>query len=181
MRGSTSLLLALMAEATAEGCWAAIVGLPRCGVLAAAELGVAVHRLALVPRPGGDRSEVEKTIAALLDGFDLVAVATEVTHPAARTLSARARNRKSVLLPFAVQWPGADVELTATFGPWAGLSRGHGLLATRPTTVQATGRGAAARPQRTTFPLPGAAAPSPSRHRRPLTPVPAQPRNPKAV
>ncbi|MFJ6675180.1 hypothetical protein ACIQMJ_29090 [Actinosynnema sp. NPDC091369] len=171
VRGSTSLLLALMAAATAEGCWAAVVGLPGCGALAAAELGVAVHRLALVPRPGRDQGEVEKTVAALLDGFDLVALATPVTPATSRKLSARARNRKAVLLPFAVPWPGSDVELTATSGRWTGLSTGHGLLSSRTVTVQATGRGAAARPRRTTVVLPGNSdAPT----RRPtLAPVPA--------
>ncbi|XVS63841.1 hypothetical protein ACQPYE_37255 [Actinosynnema sp. CA-299493] len=102
VRGSTSLLFALMAAATAEGCWAAVIGLPGCGALAAAESGVAVHRLALVPRPGRDQGEVEKTVAALLDGFDLVVPVTPATS---RKLSARARHRKAVLLPFTVSWP----------------------------------------------------------------------------
>lgn len=163
VRGSTSLLLALMASATAEGCWAAVVGLPGCGALAAAELGVAVHRLALVPRPGRDQSEVEKTVAALLDGFDLVALATPVTPATSRKLSARARHRKAVLLPFAVSWPGADVELTATSGRWTGLEAGHGLLTARTVSVEATGRGAAARPRRTSLALPGTADEPPAR------------------
>ncbi|MEV8437062.1 hypothetical protein AB0425_06790 [Actinosynnema sp. NPDC051121] len=171
VRGSTSLLLTLMAAATGEGCWAAVVGLPGCGALAAAELGVAVHRLALVPRPGRDQSEVEKTVAALLDGFDLVVLATPVTAATSRKLSARARHRKSVLLPFGVAWAGADVELTATSGRWTGLAAGHGLLTSRTLTVRATGRGAAARPRHTTLVLPGTTDTSP---RRPaLTPVPA--------
>ncbi|GAB2980793.1 hypothetical protein GCM10027184_34050 [Saccharothrix stipae] len=166
------MLLALMAAATAEGCWAAVVGLPGCGVLAAAELGVAVHRLALVPRPGRDRGEVEKTVAALLDGFDLVAVATPVTAATSRKLSARARHRKAVLLPFAVPWPGADVELTAASGRWTGLEAGHGVLATRTVTVQATGRGAATRPRQTSLVLPGT-EPSPRPTAGPaLVPVP---------
>jgi hypothetical protein len=72
VRGSTSLLLALLATATAEGSWAAVVGVPEFGLLAAAEFGVAVHRLALVPRPG---AEFPSVVAALLDGVDLVAAA----------------------------------------------------------------------------------------------------------
>lgn len=163
VRGSTSLLFALMAAATAEGCWAAVVGLPGCGALAAAELGVAVHRLALVPRPGRDQGEVEKTVAALLDGFDLVVLATPVTAATSRKLSARARHREAVLLPFTVSWPGADVELTATSGRWTGLEAGHGLLTSRTVSVQATGRGAAARPRQTSLVLPGTAAEPPAR------------------
>jgi hypothetical protein len=152
VRGSTSLLLTLLAAATGEGCWAAVVGLPHIGVLAAAELGVAVHRLALVPRPG---AEVERTVAALLDGVDLVSVAVPVAPHTARRLSARARQRKAVLLPFGA-WPGADVELRAEQGRWTGLGAGHGLLVEREVSVHATGRGAAARPKRTTFLMPTA-------------------------
>ncbi|GLZ30394.1 hypothetical protein Lesp02_25830 [Lentzea sp. NBRC 105346] len=143
--GSTSLLLALLAGATATGCWAAVVGLPHIGVLAAAELGVAVHRLALVPRPGGDPAAV---VAALLDGIDLVAVeATRSLSPSlARRLSARARQRKAVLLAFGA-WPGADVELQVVGSRWEGLGRGHGKLRDQALTVRASGRGAAARPR----------------------------------
>ncbi|MEU7531415.1 hypothetical protein AB0A74_37180 [Saccharothrix sp. NPDC042600] len=191
VRGSTSLLLTLVAEATAEGCWAAVVGLPRCGALAAAELGVAVHRLALVPRPGRDQGEVERTVAALLDGFDLVSVAAPVTPAAARKLSARARHRKAVLLPFGIGWPGADVELRAAFSRWTGLGEGHGLLTGRTVTVRASGRGAAARERTAVLSLPGVPArggaslpaPDPAREQswrptatgeRVLQPVPAE-------
>ncbi|TVT37153.1 hypothetical protein FNH05_25060, partial [Amycolatopsis rhizosphaerae] len=72
VRGSTSLLLALLAEATATGSWAAAVGMPNLGLVAAAEFGIEVRRLALVPRPGAEFAPVT---AALLDGMDLVAVA----------------------------------------------------------------------------------------------------------
>src|SRR4051794_20808347 len=136
VRGSTSLLLALLATATAEGCWAAVVGLPHLGVLAAAELGVAVHRLALVPKPGTDPAVVERTAAALLDGLDLGSVAVPVAPHTARSLSAKARQRKSVLVPFGT-WPGADVELRLGEGRWTGLGDGHGLLAEREVQVHA--------------------------------------------
>ncbi|MEU5691227.1 hypothetical protein [Actinosynnema sp. NPDC020468] len=156
VRGSTSLLLALLSEATAEGSWAAIVGLPGCGALAAAETGVAVRRLALVPSPGRDRTEVDRVVAALLDGFDVVVVATPVTASSARRLTNRARQRRSVLVPFDVEWPGVDLELTAEPGPWSGLGEGFGVLRARELTVVVAGRGAATRPKRTTFPLPAA-------------------------
>jgi hypothetical protein len=151
VRGSTSLLLALLAEATGSGSWAAVVGLPNLGVLAAAECGVAADRLALVPRPGSQPAAV---IAALLDGVDLVAVATELGDAAARRLSARARHRGAVLLSL-VSWPAADLELTCEPGGWTGLGEGHGHLRHRQVRVHSRGRGAAARPARTTLLLPG--------------------------
>lgn len=50
--GSTALLLTLLATATARGSWAAVVGMPSLGLLAASEIGVALCRLALVLAPG---------------------------------------------------------------------------------------------------------------------------------
>ncbi|MGW3960160.1 hypothetical protein ACWED2_10075 [Amycolatopsis sp. NPDC005003] len=63
--GSTALVLALLAEATREGSWAAITGMPEVGVVAAAELGVELDRLALAPNPG---AELVAVVSALIDG-----------------------------------------------------------------------------------------------------------------
>ena len=52
--GATSLMLALLAEASAGGAWAGVVGRPDLGLVAAAEAGIALERLALVPYPGAD-------------------------------------------------------------------------------------------------------------------------------
>src|SRR5918993_940204 len=49
---SAALALALVAGASAAGSWVAAVGLPDLGILAAAETGIALERLALVPTPG---------------------------------------------------------------------------------------------------------------------------------
>ncbi|WP_285509328.1 hypothetical protein [Actinokineospora sp. NBRC 105648] len=153
VRGSAALLLSLLAEASAHGSWVAVVGLPDLGIVAAAELGIAVDRLALVPRPGVDLPAV---VAALLDGFDLVAMSVDRVGDAhARRLSARARNRGAVLLPFGGSWPGADIELTCARGRWSGLGVGHGHLSARQVDVLARGRGAAARPSRAPFTLQG--------------------------
>ncbi|WP_239154182.1 hypothetical protein [Amycolatopsis sp. FDAARGOS 1241] len=150
---STSLLLALLAEATAAGSWAAVVGVPSLGIAAAAEHGVDVSRLALVPRPG---AEYPAVVAALLDGVDLVVTEPRsVRPPVARRLSARARHRGAVLLSLG-PWPAADLELHCTPGPWSGfLGAGAGFLRTRDAEVHARGRGSAARPRSATLALPG--------------------------
>ncbi|WP_103340909.1 hypothetical protein [Amycolatopsis sp. CA-126428] len=143
VHGGTSLLLALLAAATTAGSWAAVAGMPSLGIAAAAEYGVDVSRLALVPHPG---AELPAVIAALLDGVDLVAVQSETLQPAlARRLSARARHRGAVLLS-AGAWPGADVELSCRREPWSGPSGGYGHLESRRVRVRARGRGSAARP-----------------------------------
>ncbi|MGH3905905.1 MAG: hypothetical protein ACRDTE_17255 [Pseudonocardiaceae bacterium] len=153
VRGSTALLLALLAAATAQGAWAVVVGVDDLGVLAAAEAGVRVQRLALVPRPGPDPA---LAVAALLDGVGLVALAgaDRVPPGARRSLAARARQRGAVLLPLG-QWPGADIELRCRTEAWHGAESGHGRLRGREVQVHATGRGAAARPRTARLLLPG--------------------------
>lgn len=153
VHGSLSLLLALLATATAQGAWAAVIGVGDLGALAAAEAGVVLRRLALVPRPGPDPAPV---VAALLDGLGLVALAGADRMPAGarRSLAARARQRGSVLLPLG-RWPGADVELDCRAEAWHGAEDGHGRLRSREVVVRAMGRGAATRPRTARLLLPG--------------------------
>ncbi len=152
VHGSTALLFALLAAPTETGSWAAAVGMPDLGLRAAAELGVAVDRLALVRHPG---SSVAAVVAALLDGMDMVAVARgKLTDAHARRLSARARHRGAVLVSVGA-WPSADVELRRDDATWDGLGDGHGYLARREMRVLAGGRGAAARPVVASVLLPG--------------------------
>ena len=150
---STSLLFALLAEATVAGAWAAVVGAPSLGIVAAAEHGVAVSRLALIPQPGVEYAAV---MAALIDGVDLVVTEPRSVRPdVARRLSARVRHRGAVLLSLG-QWPAADVEFHCTPGAWTGvLDRGAGHLRSRPVEVHVRGRGAAARPRSAPMLLPG--------------------------
>ncbi|WP_439381597.1 hypothetical protein [Amycolatopsis lexingtonensis] len=155
--GSTALILALLAEATQEGSWAAIAGLPELGVAAAAELGVDLDRLALVPNP---RAEAVAVVSALIDGFDLVvlgpALARATQPQVARRLAGRVRNRGAVLLT-AGAWPSADLELSVSGRRWHGMTDdGFGHLKFRDVVVTSRGRGAAARPQTHALQLPGA-------------------------
>ena len=155
--GATSLVLALLAEASAGGAWAGVIGRPDLGLVAAAEAGVALERLALVPYPGADLVAVT---AALLDGLDLVVVAGRVLHGSDRArLAARARQRGAVLLPLG-PWPGADVELTCEQGRWRGVGTGSGdvgRLRTRRVCVRLRGRGVAPAGRSARLLLPGVA------------------------
>jgi hypothetical protein len=155
--GATSLVLALLAEASAGGAWAGVIGRPDLGLVAAAEAGVALERLALVPYPGADLVAVT---AALLDGLDLVVVAGRVLHGSDRArLAARARQRGAVLLPLGA-WPGADVELTCEQGRWRGVGAGSGdvgRLRTRRVCVRLRGRGVAPAGRSARLLLPGVA------------------------
>jgi tetratricopeptide (TPR) repeat protein len=70
--GSLALALALVAGASAAGSWVVAVGLPDLGVVAAAEAGIALERLALVPRVGAKAWGT--VVAALLEAIDVVLV-----------------------------------------------------------------------------------------------------------
>ena len=132
-----------------------VVGLPRLGLVAAAEAGVVLERLALVPAPGPEWASV---VAALLDGVDIVVLATPggISTQIASRLTARIRQRGAVLVSVG-RWPGADLVLEATGTTWHGLGQGRGRLRSRETEVVAHGRGAAARARRVQlrFPAPG--------------------------
>ncbi|MGI5216016.1 hypothetical protein [Plantactinospora sp. CA-290183] len=151
--GGTSLMLALLAEASRTGSWCAVVGVPTLGAVAAADLGIALDRLALVPHPGPEWATV---VAALIDGVDLVvtAVPGTVSASVASRLAARARQRGSVLVPYG-RWAGADVTLQVLRGTWEGLGQGRGRLRRREVTISARGRGAAARPKEVRVWMPG--------------------------
>ncbi len=140
--GSTALMLEMLAAASTEELWTAIVGQPHLGILAAAEAGVELQRLILVPNPGPD---AVLALSALLDGVDILIVGPNaVLLPSdRRRLTARARERGTVIIATAT-WPGTQVELNVTGVRWRGLDMGTGRLQSRELRVERTGRGSAA-------------------------------------
>lgn len=173
VRGSTSLLLALLAEASRDGAWTVLVGYPAAGIAAAADAGCDLERTLVVPLPAGSAVDAPAVLAALVDGMDVVVIGPEVTlldHDR-RRLAARARDRGTVLVPAVSPlsagnspsrtvstgrtsrtqredgvWSGAHVVLDAVDGGWAGIDHGAGWLRRRTLRVRRTGRGSAARP-----------------------------------
>ncbi|MDG4834194.1 hypothetical protein O7627_33555 [Solwaraspora sp. WMMD1047] len=154
--GPTSLVLLLLAGAMADSDrWSAVVGLADLGMVAAAELGVPLQRLALVPHPG---PELAAVVGALIDGMSLVAATSRsagVSEATARALSGRARSRGCVLL-VGQGWPAADLEIGTAARRWTGLSEGRGRLRYCEFDVEVRGRGSASRPRRATIRLPRA-------------------------
>ncbi|OBA70213.1 hypothetical protein A5641_13665 [Mycobacterium sp. 1554424.7] len=113
LSGARSLLLSMVAAATAAGGNVAIVGQPDIGLLAAAEMGADLSRLAVIPDPGTDPVEVA---AVLIDGMDLVVLGLggrRVPHTRARAVVARARNKGCTLLVTDGDWQGAPTRLAA--------------------------------------------------------------------
>lgn len=113
LSGARSLLLSMVAAVTAAGGNVAIVGQPDIGLLAAAEMGADLSRLAVIPDPGTDPVEVA---AVLIDGMDLVVLGLggrRVPQTRARAVVARARNKGCTLLVTDGDWQGAPTRLAA--------------------------------------------------------------------
>lgn len=160
--GTTSVLLPLLAAATATGEWVAVVEPgATLGGAAIEEAGVALERCAIVRHVPPNRWTV--AVAALLEGAALVAawVPVGVRLGDARRLTARARERGAVLVALesvpgvrSVPWPAeAALRLRVQSGLWrsAGSSIFEpdsdleipGLLSERDLQVRVEGRGAA--------------------------------------
>lgn len=135
LSGAGSLPVSMAAAATAAGGHVAIVGLPDLGLLAAAEMGADLSRIAVIPDPGTDPVEVA---AVLMDGMDLVLLGLggrSVSATRARAVVARARQRGCTLLVMRGTWPGSAIRLAARLHgyeiaggcPGAAVS-GHGRI-----------------------------------------------------
>lgn len=126
--GAGTLLAGLLAAVTGPGGHAAVVGLPRLGLLAAAEMGARLDRLAVIPDAGQDPMEVA---AVLLDGMDLVVLGLgEVVIPPARArvLAAKARGKSATLLVTGGNWPTPDLSLESRVAGYTGLGTGSGRI-----------------------------------------------------
>ncbi|WP_163765119.1 hypothetical protein [Mycolicibacterium parafortuitum] len=111
--GARSLQLSMVAAVTAAGGHVAIIGQPDVGLLAAAEMGADLSRIAVIPEPGADPVEVA---AVLMDGMDLVVLGLggrTVPVGRARAVVARARQRGCTLLVTDGDWQGASARLDA--------------------------------------------------------------------
>jgi hypothetical protein len=139
---SAAITLLLLAAATQSGSWAATVGYPELGWLAAAEAGVVLHRCATVPAAGRNSAKV---IASLLDAVDVVVVhqVGAMSTGDARRLVARARERRAILLLDHANLPvSTSTTISVGASRWEGLRNGNGHIQGRWADVQVTGRGA---------------------------------------
>src|SRR5690625_83186 len=143
LSGARSLPVSMVAAVTAAGGHAAIVGQPDIGLLAAAEMGAELSRLAVIPDPGPDPVEIA---AVLIDGMDLVVVGlagAAVAPSRARVLAARARQRGCALVVTDGDWPGAALRLQARvrgYDTSMGATPGCGRLSGVRLAVRGAGR-----------------------------------------
>ncbi len=145
---ATSLALALAAGPSAAGAWLGVVGMPSLGVLAAAELGVAVERLFLVAAPPVE--QWAEIVAAVIDGAEVVMATPPpgLRAAAARRVQARLVSRGAVLLLAGGEQIGGfqpDLRFATTRAEWEGIERGAGRLRARRVRVAVGGRRAGGR------------------------------------
>ena len=146
--GATTLALSLVSVAS-QTSWTATVGMPSLGLRAAAELGVDLDHLVVVPDPGKRWTDV---LSAVVDAFDVV-LAYPPPSRDARKIVGRVRERDAALVvvgPF----DGSDVRLEGASASWHGLEQGHGHLTARAVEVTVVGRRSASRMRRATIWLP---------------------------
>ena len=142
--------LALSAAATRAGSWLAVVGVPNLGIAAAIEAGVAIERIVLVQPPRVSR-EWTTTVAALVEGFDVLIVAAPPTLSVhdARRLQSRILARQSVLI--VVDLPAlpslgsasvfvSDLDVHADTVSWSGIEHGGSHITQRTVRMRVDGR-----------------------------------------
>lgn len=138
VQGSLQLSLALLSSASAGGAWCGIIGVPRLNIEAAAQAGLALERLVLIPEPG----KHALAIAGMLSEVLTVLVYSPETPPSpgdAERLNARLRDHDTALV-VTNAWPRSDTALRVTASRWSGLGFGHGLLHTHELAVLSTDR-----------------------------------------
>ncbi len=166
--GSLALAMLLLAGPSAAGAWCGVVGIPEFGVEAAAELGIALDRLVLVPTPGDHWLAVTAQLTEVMPVVLVRPPARGASPGETARLASRLRQRDATLL-VAGDWAGAEAVLETRGGSWSGIGAGWGYLAGREleVVVSAAGRTSAAHRLRveTGFRLPSPApAPAPQRH-----------------
>jgi hypothetical protein len=127
----------LLAAATAGGGWTAVLGCPRLALLAVAEMGGNLSRLAHISNPGDDPLDV---VAVLLDGLPLV-VLDHPTAPAAsrtRAVLARVRSHDAILVTTHTGWARPDLEIHSELLECEGIGRGR--LQSITYRIQVSGR-----------------------------------------
>ncbi|MFI9506458.1 hypothetical protein [Nocardia sp. NPDC052566] len=140
--GASSLLAGLLAAVTESGGHAALVGVPRLGLLAAVEMGAKLERLAVVADPGPDPVEVA---AVLLDGLDLIVLGLgggAVAPARTRVIAARARSRGATLVVTDGHWSNPAMRIAARTAGYGGLGVGSGRVRTVGLEVEVRTRSA---------------------------------------
>nr|WP_294637948.1 hypothetical protein [uncultured Rhodococcus sp.] len=152
--GAGSILVGLVATATAAGHHVALIGQPKFGMLAVHEHGGDLSKIALI-----DPGQADPLDAAniCIDGIDLVISTVhgrDVPPTRARALLARNRTYAGILAITDGRMPGLDMTISSRPVGYGGIEQGRGRI--RSITLEATvhGRGITQRTGRYTLTAP---------------------------
>lgn len=133
---SRSLALRMLAAAIPSGGWSAIVGLADVGVEAAADAGVPVERVVLVPQPGEAWASAVAGFAEVLPVV-LAAAPPRLAPAEAARLAARVRGADGCLLVLG-DWPQPASRIRTLGTAWGGVDDGLGRIRTARLELEVT-------------------------------------------
>ena len=152
--GAGSMLIALIAEASAAGHHVALIGQPRLSLLAVHEHGGDLAKVHLVD-PGS--TDPLDAASICLDGLDLVVTTVhgrDVPPTRARALLARNRRHASILILTDGHMPGIDLTIASTVHSYGGIEQGRGRIRSITLDTTVHGRGTPHRTGRYTLTAP---------------------------
>lgn len=138
VQGSLHLALSFMHEISQSGAWCGVIGVPNLSVEAAAQTGLNLERLVLVPTPGKHMLGVAGMLSEVLTAL-VLAPATAPAPGEIERLNARLRDHGTALVILG-NWPRSDISLQVTGSRWGGLESGYGMLRTHELSVRSTDR-----------------------------------------
>ena len=152
--GAGSILVGLVASATAAGHHVALIGQPKFGLLAVHEHGGDLSKIALI-----DPGQTDPLDAAniCIDGLDLVVTTVhgrDVPPTRARALLARNRTHAGVLAITDGRMPGLDVTISSRPVGYGGIEQGRGRIRSITIETAVHGRGITQRTGRYTLTAP---------------------------
>lgn len=150
--GAGSVLVGLVAAASAAGHHIALIGQPKFALLAVHEQGGDLSRVALVD-PGDPKTALDAA-SVCLDGIDIVITTLggiDVPPTRARALLARCRSHASVLICTDGRIPGLDLTIESRPVKVSGIGQGRGRLRSITIETSVHGRGTPIRTGRYTL------------------------------
>ncbi len=142
---SMSCAIALLVAPTQRGSWVAVVGVPSFGVLAAADMEVALERTVFVDDPHHAGADSANVLGALVDGFDVVVTSADflasLPSSLVRRFTTRLQSRGAVCIVVDhTRLVAADLRVDTDVHTWNGIGDGHGRLCARRVSVGVDGR-----------------------------------------
>ena len=148
--GAGSVLVGVVAAASAAGHHVALIGQPKFGLLAVYENGGDLSKVALIDPGDGDPLDVA---SICIDGIDLVVSTVrdlDVPPTRARSILARTRTHAGVFAITDGRMPGLDLTISSRPIGYGGIDGGRGRLRSIPIDTTVHGRGISQRTGRFT-------------------------------